>query len=470
MISFLRYLAEAGICLGLFYLLYWIVLKKETFFSFNRFFLMLSIPLSFVIPLINIPSPLLTKHVFEKPFIGLSPVEIQPSSLTFIDVLGIVYFLGVGFFLIRLGCQLIHLFILIKRNPCQRHGCVKIVLLDDDTAPFSFFNYFFINRTSLSEQDFQRIITHELVHIKQYHSLDLIALELLTIVEWFNPFVRPYKKTLKETHEYLADHAVIAQGCSRAGYQLLIFEQHVGLKMFEFVNNFNHSQIKRRITMMTKNKSTKWAKFKFLLVIPVIGFLVLAFANPKMVRGEGQSGISDGREAVLSMKNAEDPALTSGNEADKRQAKKEKEHKLQELLLKEKKLKEEWKQTDDPEKKKKIEEMLMKIKQMKEAEGFTDADEPKKIMVMSDEQYAQQEQKLKQMIETTDNPDKKEQLKEKLEQLQTMKKKGLLKTNSSILEEEKKLKDILEKTENPEKRKLIKEKLLKLEALKKKIK
>ena len=91
--------------------------------------------------------------------------------------------------------------------------------------------------------DIKDIIEHEYVHIKQYHTFDILLLELILILQWFNPFVWPYKGSLKEIHEYLADDGVIAQGYDPAGYQMLILEQSVGVKLFGYSNSFNHSQI-----------------------------------------------------------------------------------------------------------------------------------------------------------------------------------------------------------------------------------
>ena len=107
-------------------------------------------------------------------------------------------------------------------------------------------------------------------------------MEIVLSLQWFNPFVWPYKKALQETHEYLADSGVIAQGFSSVKYQLLMFEQHVGASLFEFGNNFKKSQIKRRIMMLSKIKSPKAAKLKLLLALPLAIALVLIFAEPRV--------------------------------------------------------------------------------------------------------------------------------------------------------------------------------------------
>jgi hypothetical protein len=272
---------------------------------------------------------------------------------------------------------------------------------------------------------------------------------LLTIVEWFNPFVRPYKKSLKETHEYLADNQVIAQDCSRAKYQLLIFEQHVGMNLFEFVNNFNHSLIKRRITMMTKVKSKSWAKSKFLLLIPVICFLVLAFANPKPATSMDHAFTSD---KITDQKTTDDAK------------KKEQEVKLKELQLKEKELKELLAKTEDAEKKKMIKEKLVEIQEAKEKEGWVEAENGPKII--SEKEYLDTTKKIKTLLGTTEDPKKREELKAKLKDLQEMKTKGLVKPTDIDYEKEAQiLKKMYETEKDPEKKKIIEEKLAKLKEL-----
>jgi hypothetical protein len=448
MISVLRYLIESGVCLGLFYLIYRIFLSRETFFRTNRLYLLFAIPLSFIIPLINITSPFVSAKNIGARYFSSQGAGATTQSFGLLDIVWIVYLLGALFFLVCFGYKLAQLSILIKKYGYQKCGNLKLVFIEEDTAPFSFFNYFFLNKSNISQHDLLRIIDHELVHINQHHSIDLIIIELLTIVQWFNPFVRPYKKSLKETHEYLADNQVIAQGCSRAKYQLLIFEQHVGMNLFEFVNNFNHSLIKRRITMMTKGKSKSWAKSKFLLLIPVIFILVLAFANPK---------------PATSTDHAFAPAVTTEQDSTDEAKQKEKQKKLTELMLKEKELKELYEKTDDPEKKKMIKEKLVEIQQAKKNEGWVEENGPK---IISEKEYEETTKKIKTMLETTEDPEKREQLKAKLHDLQEMKSKGLVKpTNIDYEKQALILKEMYEKEKDPEKKKMIKEKLAKLKEL-----
>jgi len=465
----LLYLLKSGICVSLFYLIYRTFLKKETFFSVNRLILIMAIPASLAIPFIKISSPIAASSLIEGPYIAEKSTAAPASQFGLPQILLSIYIAGVAFFVIRFIYRLFQLFLMIKKCGYHIYDGVKIVVTEKDIAPFSFFNYFFINKDDIKNPDFDRIMAHELVHIRQYHSIDLILLELFTTFQWFNPFVWPYKESLKETHEYLADQAVIAQGCSKTKYQLLIFEQLVGLNLFEFTNNFNQSLLKRRITMMAKIKSKGRAKFKVLLILPVIALLVLAFAESRPVADH--NGKDPAGKAVSSDNTSRaKTAVTPDKSGEK--TKEEKEKYLKELAKKEKELKEALAQTDDPEKKAEIEKKLKQIHEMKAKNHAAHK--------MTSETYEEKMQKLKAMYEETDDPEKKEKIKEKAEQLKMQMEKEKAVGNSEeyelydkikkIEDKQKALKAEYEKTDDPDKKKEIKQKYKELEDLKEKVK
>ncbi|MGD8538039.1 MAG: M56 family metallopeptidase [Candidatus Aminicenantes bacterium] len=473
----IQYLLESGVCLAIFYFIYWVFLKKETFFKFIRFFLLLSIPVSFIIPLINITSPIRSEVITEETYMTGNTAIAQGQLFSISDILWFGFLIGAAFLLLRFILRLIQILLLVKKYGYHVYDGVKVVVIDTETAPFSFFNFLFISNADITDHGFERIFTHEMTHIKQYHSIDLLLMELLTIVQWFNPFVWPYKKSLKETHEYLADHAVIAQGCSRAKYQLLIFEQHVGLNMFEFTNNFSQSLIKRRITMMAKIKSNGRAKLKFLLIIPVVALLVLAFADAKPVSTQPTDEAVVAQPGTISQ-----PSDQTADEATKKKQL-EKQKKVEEILKKEAKLKAMYKETDDPAKKEKIKAKLAKIAEWKENNGWVKV--KKKDGEMSKEEYIAVVKELKAAYEKTDDPEKKEKIKQKLAQLEktyaVKKVKKAEHVEDGELSElkakykkiemmQKELKAKYEKTDDPELKKKIKEKHLALEKEKELIK
>jgi len=470
--NLILYLFEVSVSLALFYSIYWLFLKKETFFAVNRLFLISSILFSFIVPFINasfikISSPIASRQLIEKTYAFGQTASTQTRTMGIFDVLWLIYLIGAGLFLLCFLYKLSKLLIFIKKSSIQRIHGVNVVFIEKELAPFSFFNLVFVNKSNLSGDDFNRIIAHEMIHIRQYHSVDLLVMELLTIFQWFNPFVWPYKESLKETHEYLADNAVIAQGCNAAKYQLLIFEQHVGVKLFEFANNFNHSQIKRRITMITKRKSKRWAKFKVLLILPLLSFLVLTFADSNTMREPDKAKQKDADNALITQGDAKD----STHAEDQKKAEDEKKKKeLQKKALEEakkiemsiKELKKKYKETDDPEMKKKIKEKAAALekKMMKLKEG-----QKVDIYKTSNDGLLELE-KLEKMYKATDDPEMKKKIKKKMAELQ---KKGQMDETKKIEMYIKELEHKYKATDDPELKKKIKQKLTKLKTeLKKK--
>jgi hypothetical protein len=303
--SLLIYILKASAWLAVLYGFYWVFLRKETFFLLNRTYLIGTALLALLLPLIPITSPFGREKIIISPeYLSYAP-ERAAESLTPVDILGPIYIAVALLLLSRFFLRLGQLIALTRRYEAQNINGTRVVYMDDTCSTFSFFNYVFLNRSRAVEHDFNRILMHELVHIRQLHSLDIIFTELLSIALWFNPFVWPYKKSLRETHEYLADHAVIAQGCSLVGYQLLILEQHVGGKLFEFASSFRNSQIKRRLTMLSKKESKRFSRLKVFFVLPLAVLLFLAFADSSPVIVVDDTTGSGNAEMLVPLKAAE---------------------------------------------------------------------------------------------------------------------------------------------------------------------
>ena len=287
------YLVRSGACLALFYAIYWLTLRRETFFALNRAYLLGAAALSLALPLLRVPSPFF-ETVIDATALpagagGVVPAAAadSPAGIGLPEALAAVYVAGAGLLLLLFLVRLGRLALLIGRCGCVRHSGLKVVLCGHPGESFSFFGFVFLNRADVPAADMDRVLAHELAHVRQLHSLDIVLSELLAAVQWFNPLVWPYKRSLRETHEYLADRAVIAQGCSLARYQLLIVEQHVGGQLLELASSFRTSQIKRRIVMLSKQETKGLARWKPLLILPLALVLVLAFAESRtVVRGE----------------------------------------------------------------------------------------------------------------------------------------------------------------------------------------
>ena len=300
MTDFWKYLLESGTGLILFYIIYWIFLRKETYFVHNRFYLGGSVILSMLIPLLNfsITSPP-TLYSFELKIDEIFVTAgsgITDSTYTFniLFLLKSIYFTGMGLFLCKFLFHTWQIFRLVRKYGITREKGVYIVYLDKNVSPFSFLNIIFLNRSIVHDEYMEKILIHEKNHIKHFHSVDLILFELVTIVQWFNPVVWFYKWSLREVQEFQADSDVIKDGYSPFTYQELILSQVFGNQFFRLAHNLNQSIIKKRIIMMTKLKSSKLMRFKILFILPVALFLIslFAFSGNKVKSG---SSISEGK-------------------------------------------------------------------------------------------------------------------------------------------------------------------------------
>ncbi len=201
----------------------------------------------------------------------LKKLFFRPMSV----ILG--YLAGVAFFLFRFLLRVVKIILLIVKHSVQKMNGFKLVVLDKDCSPFSFMNYVFVGQSLQKEEYYHKLIAHELEHVKQGHSFDVVILELLLVFQWFNPFMWMLRRAITENHEYLADQAVLKSGIKRGYYKKLLLNQYVG-EQFLIANNFNYSLIKNRIKMMSKIKSSNIANSKIVLGIMAAIALVMVFA------------------------------------------------------------------------------------------------------------------------------------------------------------------------------------------------
>lgn len=281
MINLTFYLIQSGISLALLYALYWLFMRKDTFFGLQRVYLLLSVLLSILLPLFDI------KLLFDKSqseyFVILKTLEVAPDKLAvtidknldIFQVLTIVYISGSIVFLLRFLFLTIKMGMLITRFGITKNNGLRFVFIRPGNAPFSFFNLIFISNGIIDQEPFDKIVKHELIHIRQKHSIDLLLLELLTILQWFNPFIWFYRHTLKTLHEFLADQGVLTNGVSKSEYQEMLVNQAFGIQLISLSNNFNHSLIKRRLIMMSKLKTNRYVLLKMVFVIPLAAVITI---------------------------------------------------------------------------------------------------------------------------------------------------------------------------------------------------
>lgn len=331
--KFLIYSGEITISLALFYIAYWLFFKNETYFKLNRFYLLFSIGLSLLIPLLNITltanlekDSFLAKYLIlpvdqyesiignvnqGRPPMGRHRINSYPDS--FVDegtetktprnaetaiskplqnsvqennsgtnmnwpfFLFMIYIAGSALLLIRFVVSLVRISGYILKHKPQHLFGAKVIRFEKKISPFSFLNYIFISNEEYPEAELSKIISHEKVHIRQRHSVDILLLELLLIFQWFNPFVWLYKRAIKNTHEYLADQETLDSGINMADYQYSLLNQALNEKSFEITNSYNLF-IKKRITMMKKRRSTRLSMLKLVIALPIFAFLFSAFA------------------------------------------------------------------------------------------------------------------------------------------------------------------------------------------------
>ena len=286
----LIYQIKVGLCLIAFYLLWKLLLSRETFHRFNRVALLTVMALVMVLPWMRLSldaaAPVAKQMVVLEDLIvtpNTPQVAAQQSSWSVMGIATVLYFIGmalVAAWLLHSQWNLRRLMKNGRREALPNGATLHVV--PGDISPFSYFGHIVIN-----EQDYRdnprEILIHEQAHIDLRHSWDVMFLGLITLFQWWNPAAWLLGRELRQVHEYEADMAVLNQGVDVKQYQLLLIRKSVGDKLFSMANNFNYQSLKKRIRMMTMNKSSRWNTLRALAVVPVIALALLAFANPKSV-------------------------------------------------------------------------------------------------------------------------------------------------------------------------------------------
>ncbi len=303
MSAVLLYSIKSAIVLTMLYLPYILMLRRESFFRFNRMVLLSILLLSLVLPLCNIPwmsldhQPVVQAAQLQMLELGI-PVHVLPEvqviasplrggregSFSLFHLFTFIYIIGMVALLAARLWQIARLQFGMRKGVLwhsDEQG-VRIYCHSDNVAPFSWMRNIVIGEKDYDEAG-REIILHEMGHIQGRHSWDVVLLTLVQMLQWWNPLCYVLGISLRDVHEYEADNFVLEQGVSAQGYQLLLIRKAVGSGGYPFANSFNHSLTKKRITMMKKIKSNPWMKSKALYVIPVAALALSAFATPKFV-------------------------------------------------------------------------------------------------------------------------------------------------------------------------------------------
>lgn len=303
----MQYLLESAFCLALLYTFYHVVLRRETFFQINRAYLLLAPLVALMVPALNLrlekPAPpevvsaipeaaaqqtlpndawlALVENMSAAPA-GVEQVWEKPLfNLTLGEVAWWIYLLVASVLVLRLLVQLTRMLLFLRRCRLEKSGEVVLATGPKNTPLSSFFGFVFWHPGSENNDEQHLMFEHEMVHVRQWHSLDILFIELLIALQWFNPFLYIYRRSLREVHEYIADEQVVLKTGSAYNYAKLLAKRYVSRPAVEvqpiLVNTF-HSELKKRLTMLAQQPSHPARRAKLLLVLPVFALLMTLFA------------------------------------------------------------------------------------------------------------------------------------------------------------------------------------------------
>ncbi|GET30148.1 M56 family metallopeptidase [Prolixibacter sp. SD074] len=286
------FLLHASIGFSLFFLLYWLLLRQSTHFKANRVYLLASVLMALIVaafpfhytvslqPITNFNLTTLT-GVLNHQVATEGNQTAGQTGTNWSTVLLFAYLTGAALFALRLLIQTWKpLRVIYSSEPKMQDG-YYIHENDKYALPFSFFNHILINPKYLKQEEINEILSHEQVHIRERHWIDLLIIELLTVIFWFNPFIWFIELAIKQNHEYLADQGVISRGHSPVRYQALLVNQLMGMQVIGITNNLNFALGPTRLNMMKRQKTSRKKLFRMAWGIPVLAFMLVAFAEPK---------------------------------------------------------------------------------------------------------------------------------------------------------------------------------------------
>lgn len=293
--NFLIYIFQVSVCHFGSYLLYKLVFKKSTFFQLNRVYLLASLIISFIIPLLNIGvyTPDLTESIYlnditrfteqqlaDAPVFSLLENESNNVNFSLIYYLWIIYVSGCLFFLLKFARGLYEIGSLIRKSIVLNVGSYKLIHPTSGPSFYSFLSYVFINKDTqeLTNEELNSIIEHEKVHINQFHSIDNMLVEFIGILCWVSPFIKRFKMAIRQTHEFIADSHVIEHSDNKQDYANLILKLVSNYNPVGFTNQFSLINTKQRIIMLHKSKLRPMTSLKYLTAIPLLISLMFLFS------------------------------------------------------------------------------------------------------------------------------------------------------------------------------------------------
>ena len=312
----LIYLLKANLLLAALYALYRLLLHRDTFFAWRRATLLTIVAVSLLAPLPALqgwtegvlPGQVaqgITAEAWLPEFI-ITPqgAEAAGNNSPVLTYLAVAYAAGVLLLAGRMLVQLLAIVRLSRRCPATTIGGTRVRLLPRGEAPFSFFRRIFVCPYAYNREELDEILTHEQTHARQWHSIDVLASELMCALCWFNPFAWLLKQEIKQNLEYLADRHVLSKGYNKKNYQYHLLGLAYHKAAATIYNNFNVLPLKKRISMMNKKRTPNIGRLKYLLFFPMAALLTVACGNQKQEQPAEKTGDTPATEAVTQPKTA----------------------------------------------------------------------------------------------------------------------------------------------------------------------
>lgn len=280
------YLLKVNVGIALFYAFYKLFCCRDTFFHWRRVALLSFLGISFLYPFLNIQhwvqeQPSMNELAdYYATFIDMEEITVTETASTdptpdALTLLSYLYIIGVVVLGIRFLIQLVSIFRLVRKGQSVTVNGVRVISLSDEANPFSFFHWIFAYLPDLQGEGGKEILTHELTHVRQRHSIDVVFSELVNIVCWMNPFMWLMKAEIRLNLEYLADNKVAESLCNTKQYQYHLLGLANQNRQTGLYNHFNVSHLKNRIVMMNKKRTRTTGRIKYALFAPLTAALLL---------------------------------------------------------------------------------------------------------------------------------------------------------------------------------------------------
>ncbi|MEO1013533.1 MAG: M56 family metallopeptidase [Bacteroidota bacterium] len=307
--AFLLYLLKSSGILFLFWCCYQLFLKKETFFTLNRWFLLTGMLACLIIPLLYLNKTVWVEYPLETITRPLkTPITIAVAVPNWSNILFGIYVLGVGLVMLKLVLQLFSFWKIVRQGNARYENGIQKIETEKPIAPFSFLNFIVYHNISYNPSELKAVLAHEEAHIKQRHSMDILWAHLFIAFQWFNPFAWWYLSLIRQNHEFIADRYALQVVDNKKGYQYLLLKNNMGKNPFSFAHPFFNSLLKKRIIMLNKNTSSQRNLWKYgIIALPLIAFVMLF--QTRTIAQQKKSGTVDAQ--VPNKENLTTPGQTA---------------------------------------------------------------------------------------------------------------------------------------------------------------